>query len=85
MQTSSGAWDQVKVNLLVRRLPKLRDPKVSPEEAFAGTVHVNEAYDQLATAYQAATAGQLPGRGGICGDGLLGWGAVCMPPAAGMS
>jgi phytoene dehydrogenase-like protein len=51
---------QLKLNLLLRRLPRLRDPDVSPEEAFAGTFHVNEGYDQLRRAYAQAAAGQIP-------------------------
>jgi phytoene dehydrogenase-like protein len=51
---------QLKLNLLLRRLPRLRDPAVSPAEAFAGTFHVNEGYDQLQRAYAQAAAGQIP-------------------------
>jgi phytoene dehydrogenase-like protein len=51
---------QLKLNLLLRRLPRLRDPGVSAEEAFAGTFHVNEGYDQLQRAYAQAAAGQIP-------------------------
>ncbi len=51
---------QLKVNLLLRRLPRLRDLAVRPEEAFAGTFHVNESYEQLEAAYAAAQAGQIP-------------------------
>jgi phytoene dehydrogenase-like protein len=52
---------QLKVNMLLRRLPKLRDTSVDPREAFAGTFHVAEGYEQLATAYREAAAGRLPG------------------------
>ena len=45
---------QVKVNMLLSRLPRLRDPDLRPEHAFAGTVHVNEGYAQLETAYRQA-------------------------------
>ena len=38
---------QVKDNLLLRRPPALHDPAVPPSAAFAGTLHVNEAYGQL--------------------------------------
>ncbi|MEO8851666.1 MAG: NAD(P)/FAD-dependent oxidoreductase [Allobranchiibius sp.] len=55
---SEGA--QVKVNLLLSRLPKLRDSSVSPEAAFGGTFHINETYSQLQTAYQTALSGDLP-------------------------
>ncbi len=51
---------QLKLNLLLKRLPKLRDPEVSPEEAFAGTFHVNERYTQLEAAYRQAAAGEIP-------------------------
>lgn len=51
---------QVKVNMVLRRLPRLRDDSVSPERAFAGTFHVNETWNQLDAAYSAAAAGRLP-------------------------
>ena len=51
---------QVKVNMVLRRLPRLRDDNVTPEQAFAGTFHVNETWSQLDTAYSQAAAGQLP-------------------------
>ncbi len=51
---------QLKLNMLLRRLPRLRDPHVPPELAFAGTFHVNEGYEQLQTAYLQAAAGAIP-------------------------
>lgn len=51
---------QIKVNLLLRRLPKLRDESVAPEAAFGGTFHINEDYGQLEDAYQAALEGAIP-------------------------
>ncbi|MFD3525540.1 phytoene desaturase family protein [Streptomyces sp. NPDC058653] len=51
---------QLKVNMLLRRLPKLRDRKVDPKDAFAGTFHIAEGYRQLATAYEEAAGGRLP-------------------------
>ncbi|MGW0708517.1 phytoene desaturase family protein [Streptomyces sp. NPDC002643] len=51
---------QLKVNMLLTRLPRLRDASVDPREAFAGTFHIAEGYDQLATAYAQAAAGTLP-------------------------
>ncbi len=50
---------QLKVNLLLRRLPRLRDD-VDPVAAFSGTFHVNESFDQLQTAYAQAAAGRIP-------------------------
>lgn len=51
---------QVKVNLMLRRLPRLRDETVTPEQAFGGTFHVNEGFDQLQAAYDQAVTGQVP-------------------------
>ncbi|HEY7835874.1 MAG TPA: NAD(P)/FAD-dependent oxidoreductase [Solirubrobacteraceae bacterium] len=51
---------QLKVNLLLRRLPRLREPALAPERAFAGTFHVNETASQLQAAYERAAAGELP-------------------------
>ncbi|MEV5315819.1 FAD-dependent oxidoreductase, partial [Streptomyces sp. NPDC052610] len=51
---------QLKVNMLLKRLPRLRDPDVDPREAFAGTFHIAEGYRQLAAAHAQAAAGELP-------------------------
>jgi phytoene dehydrogenase-like protein len=51
---------QLKLNLLLARLPKLRDPHVRSEDAFAGTFHINESADQLDTAYRQAQGGRIP-------------------------
>ncbi|TFC91991.1 NAD(P)/FAD-dependent oxidoreductase [Cryobacterium sp. TMT3-29-2] len=51
---------QVKVNLLLRRLPLLRDTSVSPEAAFGGTFHINETLTQLESAYDQAAHDGLP-------------------------
>jgi phytoene dehydrogenase-like protein len=51
---------QLKLNMLLRRLPRLRDDAVKPEDAFAGTFHVNETYSQLQDAYRQAAAGEIP-------------------------
>ncbi|MHA7653347.1 phytoene desaturase family protein [Mycobacterium sp. ML4] len=51
---------QVKVNMVLRRLPLLRDGSVTPDQAFAGTFHVNETWSQLDAAYLRAAAGHLP-------------------------
>ncbi|MGP3990166.1 phytoene desaturase family protein [Streptomyces sp. 3N207] len=51
---------QLKVNMLLKRLPRLRDPAVDPELAFGGTFHIAEGYGQLAAAYADAAAGRLP-------------------------
>jgi phytoene dehydrogenase-like protein len=51
---------QVKVNMLLSRLPSLGDRSVDPARAFAGTFHVNETYTQLEAAYRQAAAGTIP-------------------------
>jgi phytoene dehydrogenase-like protein len=51
---------QLKVNMLLKRLPKLRDPDVDPREAFAGTFHIAEGYRELAAAHAQAASGRLP-------------------------
>lgn len=57
-ESTPGA--QVKVNLMLRRLPRLRDDSVTPEQAFGGTFHINETYGQLAQAYAQADDGVVP-------------------------
>lgn len=52
---------QLKINMVLTRLPRLKDQRVRPEDAFGGTFHVNEGYRQLDTAYAQAAGGELPG------------------------
>ncbi len=56
----SAPGAQVKVNLMLRRLPRLRDEGVTAEQAFGGTFHVNESFAQLDAAYDRARAGHVP-------------------------
>lgn len=51
---------QLKLNMVLSRLPRLRDPSISPEQAFAGTFHVNETAEQLQRAYEEAASGSVP-------------------------
>lgn len=51
---------QLKVNMLLSRLPALKDPSVTPEQAFAGTFHINEGYAALDSAHVSAAGGRLP-------------------------
>jgi phytoene dehydrogenase-like protein len=51
---------QVKVNLLLKRLPRLRDTSLSPEAAFGGTFHANEGWERLGAAYADALDGRVP-------------------------
>lgn len=52
------AGAQIKVNMLLKRLPALRGG--DSKEAFNGTFHINESYSQLQTAFAQAKSGQLP-------------------------
>jgi len=51
---------QLKVNMLLSRLPRLRDPSVDAAAAFAGTFHINETMTQLDRAHDDVLAGRLP-------------------------
>jgi phytoene dehydrogenase-like protein len=51
---------QLKVNMLLSRLPRLRDERVDPRAAFAGTFHINESLSQLQGTYAVAAAGAVP-------------------------
>ena len=51
---------QIKVNLMLRRLPRLRDETVTPEQAFGGTFHINETLRQLEDGHAQAVAGNIP-------------------------
>ena len=50
---------QIKINILVRRLPRLRSG-LDPEIGFAGTLHLGQGYARLQQAYETAAAGQIP-------------------------
>ncbi|MCH1867187.1 NAD(P)/FAD-dependent oxidoreductase [Nocardioides sp. CFH 31398] len=52
---------QLKINLLLDRLPRLASG-VDPEVAYAGTLHLDEGYVALEAAYADAAAGRLPER-----------------------
>jgi phytoene dehydrogenase-like protein len=51
---------QLKLNLVLWRLPRLRDSATPAERAFAGTFHVNQTAEQLQRAYEEAAAGAIP-------------------------
>jgi phytoene dehydrogenase-like protein len=50
------AGAQVKINMLLRRLPRLASG-VDPAVAFAGTTHLEEGFEGLESAYRTSTAG----------------------------
>ncbi len=51
---------QLKVNMVLARLPRPREQALTAERAFAGTFHANEGAEQLQRAYEQAAAGRLP-------------------------
>ncbi|MFL6590702.1 MAG: phytoene desaturase family protein, partial [Chthoniobacterales bacterium] len=65
----SGSWFKpnatdegsvFKINMLLKRLPKLKAKRYAAAEAFCGTFHSDEGYDQMNASYQQARKGQLP-------------------------
>ena len=49
-----------KVNMLLSRLPKLKAKKVPAIDAFCGTFHSDERYEQMSVSYDQASDGILP-------------------------
>ncbi|MFN9289025.1 MAG: phytoene desaturase family protein [Planctomyces sp.] len=50
----------IKINMLLRRLPRLLDQGVLARDAFAGTFHVDEGYEQMLQSWKAAVSGEIP-------------------------
>ncbi len=51
-----------KINMLLRRLPKLKANSHSAAEAFRGTFHSDEGYEQMNASYEQAASGRLPAK-----------------------
>ena len=49
-----------KINLLLRRLPRLKATRYPAAEAFCGTFHIDEGYAEMNRSYEQAQTGQLP-------------------------
>src|SRR5216110_2081373 len=49
-----------KINMLLRRLPKLKSKKHPATEAWCGTFHSDEGYEQMNLSYGQAAQGRLP-------------------------
>ncbi len=49
-----------KINLLLKRLPKLKATRYPASEAFSGTFHIDEGYAEMSLSYAQALAGRLP-------------------------
>ena len=50
----------VKMNMLLHRLPQVKAIGVTSEEAFSGSFHIDESYQQLQTSWQQASRSELP-------------------------
>jgi phytoene dehydrogenase-like protein len=59
-RTATPVGSQLKVNMVLRRLPRLRDGSVPPADAFCGTFHINEGHAALEAAYDQAERGEIP-------------------------
>src|SRR5947207_9716400 len=51
-----------KINMLLSRLPKLKARKLPASDAFCGTFHSDEGYEQMNVSYDQALDGRLPGK-----------------------
>ena len=49
-----------KINMLLHRLPRLKDDSQSATDAFRGTFHIDESYTAMEQSYQQAADGRLP-------------------------
>ncbi|CAA9231280.1 MAG: Beta-carotene ketolase [uncultured Chthoniobacterales bacterium] len=49
-----------KINMLLRRLPKLKATRYAAADAFRGTFHTDEGYEQMNASYEQALGGKLP-------------------------
>ncbi len=49
-----------KINMLLRRLPKLKSAKYSALDTWCGTFHSDEGYEQMNASYRQAQQGRLP-------------------------
>lgn len=50
----------IKINMLLKQLPKVLAQGVSSEEAFAGSFHIDEGYAQMQRSYETARGGVIP-------------------------
>lgn len=49
-----------KINMLLHRLPKLKAARHTAADAFCGTFHSDEGYEEMKTSYRQAAQGRLP-------------------------
>ncbi len=49
-----------KINMLLRKLPKLKAKKIAETQAWCGTFHSDEGYEEMNASYSSASQGRLP-------------------------
>jgi len=59
--TATDEGSCMKVNMLLRRLPKLKCG-IPSVDAFAGSFHIDEGYDAMQTSFEQACSGRIPDR-----------------------
>lgn len=50
----------IKMNILLKRLPQLKATNTSAAEAFCGSFHIDEGYQQMQASWEAANKGSIP-------------------------
>ena len=50
----------IKINMLLTRLPKVRAVGIRPEDAFAGSFHIDEGYAEMQKSYADSQTGAIP-------------------------
>ncbi len=59
VQPKSLEGSQIKINMVLKSLPKFKSG-IDARDAFVGTLHINESFNQLEKAYQQAKSGLFP-------------------------
>lgn len=59
VQPKSLEGSQIKINMVLKGLPKFKSG-IDARDAFVGTLHINESFNQLEKAYQQAKSGVFP-------------------------
>jgi phytoene dehydrogenase-like protein len=58
-RSATPEGSQIKINLLVRRLPRFRSG-IDPTIGFGGTLHLGQGYRRLQQAFEEAASGRIP-------------------------
>lgn len=57
---SANEGSVIKINMLLQRLPKLRAAVIRPEDAFAGSFHIDEGYTEMRKSFEDSLDGNIP-------------------------